>query len=80
MQSLGDLTARTAANVIETAADIALVIDGDGVIHDVAFQQANLSAELGGYGKWFGRTWSETVTVEGQPKVDGHAARGREQK
>ncbi len=69
MQSLGDLTASTAANVIETAADIALVIDGDGVIHDVSFQQANLSAELGGYGKWFGRTWSETVTVEGRPKV-----------
>ena len=35
-QSLGDLSAETVANVIETATDIALVIDGEGVIHDVA--------------------------------------------
>ncbi len=68
-QSLGDLSAETAASVIETAADIALVLDGDGVIQDVAFQQTDLSAELGGYGKWFGRSWSETVTAESQPKV-----------
>ena len=68
-QSLGDLSAQIAANVIEAATDIALVIDDDGVIQDVAFQQSDLSAELGGYGKWFGRTWSETVTVESQPKV-----------
>jgi transcriptional regulator PpsR len=69
VQSLGDLTAETAAKVIETAADIALVVDGDGVIHDIALQQAELSVELGGYGKWFGRRWSETVTTESQPKV-----------
>jgi transcriptional regulator PpsR len=68
-QTLGDLSAETAANLIESAADIALVVDGDGVIQDVAFQQADLSAELGGFGNWFGRPWSETVTVENQPKV-----------
>ena len=68
-QSLGNLSAETAANVIETATDIALVVDGEGVIQDVAFQQTDLSAELGGYGKWFGRLWTETVTVESQGKV-----------
>jgi transcriptional regulator PpsR len=68
-QSLGDLTAKTAANVIETAADLALVIDGDGVIHDLSFQHADLSAELGGYGKWIGRPWIETVTPDSRPKV-----------
>ena len=68
-QSLGGFNAETAANVIETATDIALIVDGDGVIHDVAFQQTDLSAELGGYGKWIGRLWSETVTPGSQPKV-----------
>ena len=68
-QSLGNLSAETAANVIETATDIALVVDGEGVIQDVAFQQTDLSAELGGYGKWFGRLWTETVTIESQGKV-----------
>jgi transcriptional regulator PpsR len=66
---LGGLNAQTAADVIETATDIALIVDGDGVIQDVAFQHAELSAELGGYGKWIGRLWSETVTAESQPKV-----------
>ncbi len=68
-QSLGNLSAETAAHVIEIATDIALVLDGDGVIQDVAFQQTDFSAELGGYGKWFGRSWSETVTAESKPKV-----------
>jgi transcriptional regulator PpsR len=69
-ESIGDLAAETVAVVIETAADIALVIDGYGVIQDVAFQQAELSMELGGYGKWLGRSWSDTVTAESLPKVD----------
>jgi transcriptional regulator PpsR len=68
-QSLGNLSAETAAQVIETATDIALVLDGDGVIQDVAFQQTDFSLELGGYGKLFGRSWSETVTAESKPKV-----------
>jgi transcriptional regulator PpsR len=66
---LGGLNAETAANVIETATDVALIVDGDGVIQDVAFQQVKLSAELGSYGSWLGRPWSETVTAESQPKI-----------
>ncbi len=68
-QSLGNLTAQTAANVIEAAADIALILNGDGVIQDVAFQQTDFSAEFGGYGRWFGRSWSDTVTAESKQKV-----------
>jgi transcriptional regulator PpsR len=68
-QSLGGLNAETAANVIETATDIALVVDGDGVIQDVAFQRTDLSVELGGYGKWLGRPWIDTVTAESKPKI-----------
>jgi transcriptional regulator PpsR len=68
--SLGDLDADAAATLIATATDIALVLDGEGVIQDVAFQQNDLSMELEGYGKWFGRPWSETVTADSQPKVE----------
>jgi transcriptional regulator PpsR len=68
-QSFGELSAKTVADVIEMASDIALVVDGDGVIQDIAFQQTDLSAEMGGYGKWLGRPWSETVTIESQPKI-----------
>jgi transcriptional regulator PpsR len=77
---LGDITAEIAADIVETAADMALVVDSDGVIQDVAFQQNDLSAELGGFGKWLGRPWSETVTPESQSKVGDlldEAARNR---
>ena len=67
--SLGRLSWETAANVIETATDIALIVDGDGVILDVAFRQSDFFAKLGGYEKWLGRQWSQTVTVESRPKV-----------
>jgi transcriptional regulator PpsR len=69
-ESLGDLDAATAATLIATAADIALVVDGVGMIQDVAFQQTDLSLELEGYGNWLGRSWSETLTAESRPKAD----------
>jgi transcriptional regulator PpsR len=68
-QTLGGLNVETASDVIETATDIALIVDGDGVIQDVAFQKNDLSAELDGFGRWFGRPWNDTVTADSQPKV-----------
>lgn len=69
-QSLGDLDAEVAATLIAHAVDVALILGGGGVIQDIAFQRADLSLELEGYGKWLGRTWVETATVESQPKVE----------
>ncbi|WP_158807568.1 transcriptional regulator PpsR [Beijerinckia sp. L45] len=68
--SIGTLDAETAATLIATAADVAIVVDGAGIIQDLAFQRADLSLELEGYGKWFGRHWSETVTADSQHKVE----------
>ncbi len=68
-KSFGNLSAQTTADIIEAATDIALVIDANGVILDIAFQQPKLSTELGGCGEWIGRLWSDTVTVESRPKV-----------
>jgi transcriptional regulator PpsR len=68
--AIGTLDADTAATLVATASDVALVMDRDGIIRDMSFQQTELSMELEGYGRWFGRPWSETVSAESQPKVD----------
>ncbi len=67
--TIGTLDARTAATLVATASDIALVLDRDGVIRDLAFQQADLSQELQGSEAWFGRPWSDTVSPDSQSKV-----------
>ena len=67
--TIGTLDAQTAATLVATASDIALVLDRDGVIRDLAFQRADLSHELEGAGEWFGRPWSDTVSPDSQPKV-----------
>jgi transcriptional regulator PpsR len=69
-QSLGDLGAETAAVLIANAADVAVILDGAGVILDIAFQRGDLSAELDGYGKWLGRSFAQTVTLDSQSKVE----------
>ncbi len=68
-QSLGQLDPTTAANLIAAAADIALVLDADGVIRDMAVNSEDLSAGLSGHGSWIGRSWAETVTIESRPKI-----------
>ncbi|GAA0607588.1 transcriptional regulator PpsR [Craurococcus roseus] len=67
--SLGELDAEATASLIAAAADIALVVDGAGVIRDYAVNSEELSRELGG-GDWFGRPWLDTVTEESRPKVE----------
>ena len=67
-KSVGGLDAEAAATLIAAAADVSLILDGDGVIRDVAFGSDELSQE--GYGKWVGQPWAETVTLESRPKVE----------
>ena len=67
-KSLGALDAEAAARLITAAADVALVLDGNGVIRDLAFGSDELPAE--GYGQWLGQPWVQTVTVESRPKVE----------
>ncbi len=68
-RSLGDLDADVAGRLIAAAADVAMIIDDEGVIRDLAFGNEELLRE--GYYDWLGKPWSETVTVESRPKVDG---------
>ena len=68
--SLGTLDAATAATLVAQSSDLALILDDDGIIQDMAVQPADLSLELEGYGRWLGRPWSDTVAAESRPKVE----------
>lgn len=65
---LGELDPKTTAKVIESAADIALILD-KGVIRDIAIGNEDLVGEAGGL-SWRGKSWIDTVTVESRTKVD----------
>lgn len=69
-ESLGDLKADVAAMLVAAASDIALAIDGEGIIHDAAFQRADLPLELKDTNQWVGRSWQATVAEESQLKVE----------
>lgn len=66
--SLGDLDADVAARLIATAADIALIVDPDGTIHDLAL--GTEGADIADAQAWVGQPWIETVTAESRAKVE----------
>jgi transcriptional regulator PpsR len=69
-ESLGDLGAQSAAGLIAAATDVAVVVDKQGVIRDVAFNKDELSLELDGHGRWLGSKLATTVTSDTRGKVD----------
>ncbi len=81
---LGDLDTEAAAELVAASSDIALILDREGVIRDVATNTPELNAEVDG--KWLGRPWSSTVTPESRVKIEslledasaGTAARWRQ--
>ena len=50
------------------AGDVAMVVDRDGVIRDLALGSDDLQRE--GAEAWLDRRWLDTVTIESRPKVD----------
>lgn len=58
-----------AANLIAAASDVAVIIDGEGVIRDVAFNKEDLSLELDAHGRWLGSRLAEIVTSETAAKA-----------
>jgi transcriptional regulator PpsR len=65
---LGKLDAAGAARVAAAAGDIALIIDRDGVIRDIAFNNDDLARV--GAAAWLDQRWLDTVTVESRHKVE----------
>jgi transcriptional regulator PpsR len=66
-QSLGALDSTAAAELIGAAADIAIVLDGRGVIRDICVGGDELIAH--DLLQWVGTSWEETVSVDSQHKV-----------
>jgi len=66
-QSLGSLDAHSASRLVTAATDIALVLDHEGVIRDLALGSEEISAEDSG--GWLGQPLVSTVSVESRPKV-----------
>lgn len=56
-----------AAQILATTADIALVINADGIISDRVITGPELPAHL--FIGWPGKAWVDVVTVESRPKV-----------
>ena len=63
------MDAEAASRLIAAAADATLVLDGDGVIRDMAFGNADLAAALGGRKAWVGRVLVDSVAEDSRGKV-----------
>jgi transcriptional regulator PpsR len=66
--ALAKLEAVDAAALLAAAADVALLVDEQGVIRDVSIGSTEL-ADIP-HADWVGRRWADTVTVESRPKVE----------
>lgn len=62
-----DLDAAQAQRLIEAAGDIALLLDGDGVVLDVLAHDREL--RKASRRDWRGKAWADTVTAESRDKV-----------
>ena len=67
-EALSHLDAEHAGALIASAADVALVMDRDGVILDTAFSEADLSNKIGA--DWIGRRWVTTVSPDSRQKIE----------
>ncbi len=65
--ALGELSTSAVAELIAAAADIALILDQDGRILDIAYGHEELSSELGV--DWIGQHWTETVKPDSRPRI-----------
>jgi transcriptional regulator PpsR len=65
---LGELDASTAASLVAAAADVALIVDAEGVVRDATCNGESFPREL--CDAWLGQRWIDTVTTETRPKVE----------
>jgi transcriptional regulator PpsR len=72
LESLGNVDAIAAAEVLAAACDLTLVLNSHGAILDVVSSMEDVPAEW--TGKWLGRPWADTVTVESRPKIEAMLA------
>lgn len=62
------LDAASAAALFTTVADIVLVVDGDGIVQDLALGSDALSREMSE--DWIGKSWLDTATPDSRPRLE----------
>jgi transcriptional regulator PpsR len=67
---LAGIDTDAAAMLIAAAADLAVILDADGIVRDHAFQSEALGLEFAGHEGWIGHHWRDSVTIESRPKID----------
>jgi transcriptional regulator PpsR len=67
-ETIGDLDAETAARVMAASSDVAMVIDRDGVIRDIAISNSDMPMD--GFTDLVERRWVDTVASESKHKVE----------
>jgi transcriptional regulator PpsR len=65
--ALGDIGSDTMAALLAAATDIAIILDAEGTVRDLACGSEELSAEVAG--DWIGKRWADTVTAESRPRI-----------
>jgi len=65
---LGNLDSSVAKKVVAAGGDVALIIDREGVICDLAVSNEAIARD--GADSWLDRRWSDTVTSDSKKKVD----------
>lgn len=65
--AFSNLAPELAATFVSVASDIALVIDAEGVIRNVATAQGVLGSAVH---EWVGKPWADTVTADTRKKVE----------
>jgi transcriptional regulator PpsR len=63
-----DLAPETVAALVATAGDVTVVLDGQGVVRDVAYGSEELAREWGS--RWIGRPWTEAAAEDSRPKIE----------
>lgn len=67
LETLAGFDPASASVALATSSDIALILDRDGVILDVAFGTPELAREM--HRNWIGARWIDTVTIESRAKI-----------
>lgn len=65
---LAGLDASESALLLSAAADVSLVINGDGTVGERLFASTELPAEI--FAQWPGKPWTEVSTIESRPKIE----------
>ncbi|MBI1186162.1 MAG: transcriptional regulator PpsR [Alphaproteobacteria bacterium] len=66
--NLGPIEADAAAKILASVGDVAMIVDADGIVRDLAV--GNLDLARDGVGDWLDKRWADLVTVESRIKVE----------